>query len=72
MVPCNGFTFSMVYFPVDGIRKCWPPSAWYAIIPSLRLYLSLFSCLEYSEIRNSSSVATVEMFSTGQLTARAC
>ena len=38
---------------------------------SLRLYLSLFSPLEYSEIRNSSSVATAEMFSTGQVTARA-
>jgi len=30
MVPCNGFTFSMVYFPVDGIRKGSPPSAWYS------------------------------------------
>ena len=28
--PCEGFTFSMVYFPVDGIRKDRPPSAWYS------------------------------------------
>jgi len=34
----------------------------------LRLYLLLFSSLEYSEIRNSSSVATAEMFSAGQVT----
>ena len=43
----------------------------FPFILSLRLYLSLFSSLEYSEIRNSSSVATVEMLSTGQVTARA-
>ncbi|RPB02095.1 hypothetical protein L873DRAFT_1802517 [Choiromyces venosus 120613-1] len=42
----------------------------YAVL-SLRLYLSPFSSLEYSEIRNSSSVAIVEMFSTGQVTIRA-
>ncbi|PUU73136.1 hypothetical protein B9Z19DRAFT_1135803 [Tuber borchii] len=41
------------------------------VFVSLRLYLSFFSSLEYSEIRNSSSVATAEMLSTGQVTARA-
>ena len=45
-------------------RSSWPKV-------SLRLYLSLFSSLEYSEIRNSSSVAPAEMFSTGQVTASA-
>ena len=26
---CEGFTFSMAYIQVDGIRKDWPLSAWY-------------------------------------------
>ena len=35
--------------------------------PSLHLYLSLFRSLKYSEFRNSSSVLTITMFSTGKL-----
>ena len=45
------------------------PSALFSL--SLSLYLSFFASLEYSEIRNSSSVATEEMFSTSQVIARA-
>ena len=51
----------------QGVRRCFR----FLHFSSLHLYLSLFSSLEYSEIRNSSSVATVEMFSTGQVTASA-
>ena len=48
-----------------------PPTLAKPYFISLRPHLSLFSSLEYSGIRNSSSVAAVEMFSTSQVTARA-
>ena len=49
---------------VDARLWCFLPE--FMLLLTLRLDLWLFSSLEYSEIRNSSSVATAELFSTGQ------